>query len=150
MVDTATLSAEDLATVTRPLELGVELGERVTGTAKINYLFGIPIGSKVISLSAPVYGSIASLGGGVEQTACATILMNNPDADGLFVLRSFIRLKGFRPFFWSSTAEIEAITVDIVELGMLSEERADRIRMSPERLNESPRGTPFIPEFMGL
>ena len=147
MARPANLEPEDLWTIARPLEFGLKSLGPVDARASASYLFGIQVGGdQGVCMKSPIFGAVS--GNLVEGAACKRVLDDEPDADALYIMRSEITRRGLPPFWWKTEAKIKAEVLGVENLGTISEERADRLRLI-EKTRELLLGAPDSCAFLG-
>jgi hypothetical protein len=112
----------------RPAEYGVEELGDVEGRASCVYLFMFwPIAGDTVSLDIPVISTPAVALDRLGMVAAAHAIDRKPGADGLYISRTAKSGQYFL-IFSRKEVSVKGKALKLKNLGVISEERADRIR----------------------
>lgn len=124
----ASLNPESMKIWARPMEYGLEdLGD-VDARAYCVYLFGFwAIAGDTVSIKIPFLGKDKADVGKLGMVAAARAIDRKPGANGIYVLRT--EESGLNFFlFKKKNIVVRGKALKIKDLGIVTEERADRIR----------------------
>ena len=148
----AGFAPERLTTWSRPVEISFEFGEDVVGTASYTVVLGIFKSGEVptsvgglLSASTMLLGAISGDQAKDPQIGTAAFkAVQSVDADGLFVTAVEIEEDTFLWLYKKRTITVRGKAMTLVDLGQVSEERADNARY----LQLLPSGGIALPETM--
>lgn len=148
----AGFTPERLTTWSRPVEISFEFGEDVVASASYTVVLGIfksgevPASSRgLLSASTMLLGAISGEQADDPQIATAAFkAVRSVDADGLFVTAVEIEEDSFLWLYRKRTITVRGKSMTVVDLGQVSEERADNARY----LRLLPSGGIALPETM--
>lgn len=148
----AGFAPERLTTWSRPVEISFEFGDEVVGTASYTVVLGIFKSGEVptsagglLSASTMVLGAITGVQAEDPQIATAAAkAARSVDADGLFVTAVEVEEDTFLWLYRKRTITVRGKAMTLVDLGQVSEERADNARY----LRLLPSGGIALPETM--
>ncbi len=148
----AGFAPERLTTWTRPVEITFEFGEDVVGSASYTVVLGVFKSGEVptsagglLSASTMLLGVITGAQAEDPQIATAAFkAVQSVGADGLFVTSVEIEENSFLWFYKSRTITVRGKAMTLVDLGQVSEDRADNARY----LRLLPTGGIALPETM--
>lgn len=117
------LQSQPLTVVTRPHEFGVKVVGDSEGTASaFKILFWTVGGDRVDGMTMPVFGSGAY--GSLETLACYRAAKEN-GGDAFYNVTTQRKKKNFLYIFQKADVKVTGKSLQITDLGDLSEERAD-------------------------
>lgn len=148
----AGFAPESLTTWSRPVEISFEIGEDVVGAASYTVVLGVFKSGEVPSSAGGVLSASTMLLGAItgkqsddpEIGTAAHKAVRSVDADGLFVTSVEIEEDTFLWLYKKRTVTVRGKALTLVDLGQVSEERADNARY----LRLLPSGGIDLPETM--
>lgn len=130
MTARAAAAPENHRVWTRPLELGFDLGEDVTGEATVVTILGglIVVGSEDDAGLLQLLGNLSGIGGDPLVRAASADAAKRHSTDGVYITWSDVQTSSFFPFFKRRTAQVKGKAMRLKVLGEVKQERVDRER----------------------